>query len=235
MLAAAPVPTVKTYKGGTMIAGIDRALRAITLSGLTVWVVLVVALHPLRTQDYDISTDPLSYYAVGDLGLLMTVAFVGYGLAHLALAMRVHRQLGLRLGPALLTLVGLCVLASAVFEMDPRNTEPQSTHAFIHNLLGLVAFVVMAVTPLVVAGSLRRVTRGGHLMRASLGFGLGTVAAFLAMPLVFRDQYFGIGQRTFLTIYLGWLIAMTVLVARHGPAGDTATDSPMTSRRSELA
>jgi Protein of unknown function (DUF998) len=171
----------------------DRTLDGIALTGLGVWVVLVLSLHRIKVQAYDISTDAISYYAVGDFGYLMTLAFVGLGLAHVALAMRLHRFLRQWFAPSLLTLVGLCILASAVFEMDPKNTDPQTTHGLIHGLLGLFAFVVMALTPLVFAGSLRLSPGWSWMTRASLIFGVASVAAFLAMPLGFGDSYFGIG------------------------------------------
>lgn len=195
---------------------VDRSLAAMALAGVGVFIVLVLLLHPLKTQSYDMSTDPVSNYALGDFGYLMTTAFVSAGLGHVALAVALHRRLRRWLKPSLLTLVGVCLLASAVFEADPRDTDPATTHGLIHGLVGVFAFLVMALTPLVFAGSLRLVPAGGRLARSSLVFGIGTVATFLAVPLGFRDAYFGIGQRIFLALYLSWLIMMALALAGMG-------------------
>jgi hypothetical protein len=194
-------------------SALDRTLAATALAGVGVFVVLVLLLHPLKTHGYNISTDAVSLYAVGDFGSLMTIAFVGMGLGHLGLAAALHRRLRRWLGPSFLTLVGVCLLVSAVFETDPRNTDPPTTHGLIHNLVGLLVFIIMALTPLVFAVSLRRTPGWARLTRASLTFGVATTAAFLAMPLGFRDAYFGIGQRIFLALYVSWLTMMALALA----------------------
>jgi Protein of unknown function (DUF998) len=193
---------------------LDRALLAAAFTGIGVFAVLVLLLHWIKAPAHDISTDAMSYYAVGDFGYLMSIAFVGLGISHLAMAARLQHLIRRCLVPSLLTLVGVCFLASAVFETDPKNTVPPSTNGLIHVLVGLFVFVVMALTPWVFAGSLRRVPALAWLARASLIFGVGTVAAFLAIPLAFRDAYFGIGQRIFVALYLSWLIMVALATAR---------------------
>jgi hypothetical protein len=210
-------------------SALDRALDVVVLAGLAMWIVLVLLLHQIKAREHDISTDAMSLFAVGDFGFLMTAAFVGLGLAHLALATRLYRHLGRWFGPSLLTLIGVCLLASAVFETDPKNTEPLSTHGSIHVLVGLFVFVVMALTPLVFAGSLRRIRGWGRTTRASLIFGVATVAAFLAMPLGFRDAYFGIGQRILVALYLAWLII--VALASTGAMREQGSGSATLLRR----
>ncbi len=201
-------------------SALDRARDVVVLAGIAMWIVLLLLLHQIKAREHDISTDAMSLFAVGDFGFLMTAAFVRLGLAHLALATRLYRHLGRWVGPSLLTLIGVCLVASAVFETDPKNTEPLSTHGSIHVLVGLFVFVVMALTPLVFATYLWRTPGWGRTTRASLMFGVATAAAFLAMALGFRDAYFGIGQRIFIGIYLSWLVVMTLAEARRGSARD---------------
>jgi hypothetical protein len=75
----------------------------------------------------------------------------------------------------------------------PRNTDLAAMHGLIHDWVGLSAFVVMALTPLVFAGSLRRVPGWVSWPGRASSSVWARRRPFLTMPLGVREAYFGIG------------------------------------------
>lgn len=91
--------------------------------GLAVTLVLVHLLRP----DLDPSWRPVSEYALGAYGWLMTLAFACWGLGPIALALAIRGAAatrGAKVGVGLLILGGVGPLLAAVFPMDPLLTPP---------------------------------------------------------------------------------------------------------------
>src|SRR5688500_17426916 len=98
--------------------GTLRVLALLVIVGIAVFLLLLAALHFLR-PDINLVVEPMSNYAVGPFGFLVTAADIGYGLA--ALALMVGLYLGIAppgrsyLGLFLLGLYGLSVLLAGFF------------------------------------------------------------------------------------------------------------------------
>lgn len=91
--------------------------------GLAVTLILVHLLRP----DLDATWRPVSEYALGAHGWLMTLAFACWGLGPIALALAVREAAatrGAKVGVGLLILGGVGPLLAAMFPMDPLLTPP---------------------------------------------------------------------------------------------------------------
>jgi hypothetical protein len=106
------------------------------LAGAMALPVLLVAAQ-LSNPKFDPSWRPISEYAIGRHGWVMTLAFLAWGLAPLALATTVRRHVttrGGRIGLGLLVLGAAGPLLAAVFPMDPSGAPagPMTTAGAIH-------------------------------------------------------------------------------------------------------
>jgi hypothetical protein len=102
------------------------------------FLLLLVSVH-LAKPELDPSQRPISEYALGDHGFLMTLAFLSWGSSaiSLALALRPHvRSRGGRIGLAFLVLGGAGPLLAAIFPMDPISTPAgaMTTSGHLHSL-----------------------------------------------------------------------------------------------------
>jgi hypothetical protein len=121
-----------------------------TIIGISYVLVATVAVHFLR-PDLDPLSSPISQYAVGPYGELMTSALLIWGLASLLFAVRLRSSVipsGWLWGGLLLLVVFAVGLVSAgIFPMDvpfpPKNFSPKSftTVGLIHVLSATIASV----------------------------------------------------------------------------------------------
>jgi len=153
-----------------------------------------VAVH-LARSDLDPTWRPISEYALGPHGWLMTLAFAGWGAGPIALAVAVRSTTltrAAKVGLVLLLLGALGPLLAAVFPMDPLGTGPDNvtTTGMIHSA-GAVLGDFLPIGGVVLAITLtrdRRVwARSRAPVRASALVALGalviaTIALTVMMP-----------------------------------------------------
>jgi hypothetical protein len=102
------------------------------------FLLLLVIVH-FAKPDLDPSYRPISEYALGDYGFLMTLAFLAWGSSavSLAVALRPHvRSLGGRIGLAFLVIGGAGPILAAIFPMDSSQTpaDAMTTSGHLHSL-----------------------------------------------------------------------------------------------------
>lgn len=120
-----------------------RPAARVSLATAPLFLLLLVAVH-LSRPDLDASWRPVSEYALGRNGWLMTLAFVVWGAAPLALAVALWpavEGLAGRIGLGLLGLGAVGPLLGSVFPMDPLHTPPDeaSPGGMIHGLAAVLS------------------------------------------------------------------------------------------------
>lgn len=117
--------------------------------------ILVGAAQILTRQGFDMTRHPLSFMTLGDLGWIQISNFIVTGLLALLAGIALHRlaqgEKRVQRGAWLVGLYGLCVIGGGLFLPDPSlgfppgtpDTFPESfsSHAFVHFLSGMLAFV----------------------------------------------------------------------------------------------
>lgn len=127
-------------KGTTKHAAGAVSGRAARLSVATaaVALVLLALLHLLRPE-LDPSWQPISEYALGEHGWIMTLAFLAWGLSAIGLFVAIRSQtrtVGGRIGLGFLLIGAAGPILAAVFPADPITTPPDAltTNGTLHSL-----------------------------------------------------------------------------------------------------
>jgi hypothetical protein len=124
-----------------------------------------------------------------------------------------------RVGPALLSIIGFCLLASGPFVMDPVTVPfmEMSWHSYLHYAFGILVFSLAPVSCFVFFGRFRADGRWRWFQWWTLAAGLIMTASVAALkgamlpgPL---QPYIGIVQRVALIDYLAWLECFGLAVA----------------------
>ncbi len=193
---------------------INRAARLSILSALYASGVVGV-LHWLN-REYDIISDPLSYYAVGALGAWMTSAIAAFALSVMALAHALSRVLDVsRVGIALLWNAGASFFIASIFPTDvTASSLPVTIVGFIHTIASYYA------APCLVSAALLLSRRGEMLY----GFALASWFALVVLVIVNHLQLHvgGIGQRIFLALVWLWTMLSARRVQRLRLRGDAS-------------
>lgn len=207
--------------GGVEVAAIPRtATRALLAGGVAAGpVFLTVAAAQALTRDgYDLSRQPLSLLALGDLGWIQTANFLVSGLLALAAAVGMRRVLrGSRAGawgPALIATFGVGLIVAAVFVSDPSMGFPAgapegapatiSWHAVLHGVGAMLAFGSLTIACLVFA---RRFAGLGQRGWALLSL-VSAVAVIVVMA--WPDQStISVRMAVGSAIIFGWLSAVS--------------------------
>lgn len=181
----------------------------------------IALLHILRT-DLDPVREVMSGYANGRFGAYMTAAFYLFGLAAMALAVRLRRALrgdrGAAAVPILLALAGLCLLLAGVFEVE-RPLVPDTLEEVIHSDAALAGFALMITAMLVFAVVIRSDPRWVGFRRRAMGLAIAAAVAGAASPFADKTPWSGIAQRVLGLAVVLWLL-LTALHVRSSVYAD---------------
>lgn len=136
---------------------------------------------------------------------LMTAGLLGFGLLMPVFARGLGQELGSRAVPAAVTTSALATLAVAAFPLSVQGGTSVDT---LHNLAAAVAYAANVAGPIVAAPHLRSgaARRGSYALAAAMaGALIGSVAL---------DDVTGLLQRTGLTLYDLWAVALALTVLR---------------------
>jgi hypothetical protein len=191
---------------------------------------VVVALLSLANRDhYSGVSQAMSELALGPGGWLMTVAFVSLGAGSVLVARALRSSLPrARVAPVLLAVTGVLDVVSAVFHTNAAG-QPATTSSTIHQVAGVVTFLILIATMFASAVTFRRDPSWRWFAGSTLGWAVLALAAFFLVPIL-GDDRFGLAQRIFVGVVLSWLITVSVLLSRSAEAG--ARDVTASSRES---
>jgi hypothetical protein len=161
----------------------------------------------------------VSELALGPRGWIQVVNFVVLGALFLVFTRGVAAEFqdgkASRAGPILLTIIGISLLVSGIFVMDPVTTprDQMSWHGKLHGLFGALVFSLSPVSCFVFLRRFREDSRWRPLRWWTLAAGTITAAAVVVMsvgparppaaPNAF-NEWSGVIQRTVLVTYLSW-------------------------------
>ena len=195
-------------------------LGQISMGAVGLFVLIIIALHPLR-PDHDPASRLVSEYVVGPYGHLVTHAFIALGLGSWSLVAGLSRSLlptwRSRAGLALLALASATVVVLALFPAGLRGAEaPSTVAAEVHDATALVAFVSHLGAMLLLSDGFRRDARWRAYAGFSIGLTVAIVVAFIGLVAAFATDYGGVGiaQRLFVGIGAAWLIATAYWLRR---------------------
>jgi Protein of unknown function (DUF998) len=192
--------------------------------------------------DYDAARMFISELSLGPWGWVQMANFMIFGLALLVFAMSVALEFGgearsARVGVTLLVIMGISMLASGPFVIDPvAGAGPlidpvavaprqMSFHSKFHYALGTLFFLLAPVTCLVFAGYKR--SSKDPALRAfrlwSLGLGVVSVASVVLFKLALLPPasnpllpWRGLIQRATVIPFLVWLFVFGLMMLQHG-------------------
>jgi hypothetical protein len=214
--------TANVTSAGSAVAGVDSrrtTTRALLAGGAAAGpLFLVVAAAQVLTRDgFDLSRQPLSLLALGDLGWIQIANFVLTGLLAVSGAVGLRRTLrgeaGGTWGPALIAVHGLGLVIGGVLVSDPSMGwpagAPQGTpdtvswHAIGHGVGAGLAFGSLPIACLVFA---RTWWRAGQ--RGWAAYSLGSALAVVAI-LAWPDQgSLSVRMALACVVTFGWLTAL---------------------------
>ena len=153
---------------------------------------------------------------------IMIAGIIALGLSLIALGLGllgvIHGGRSTTVGPILLVLAGVCFTGAGLARND-CSSELQackervsagdvSWHHSVHDVLGVVVFLVLAVAPLVLARAFKSDSRWSKLRRYSLLTGALTLALLFVFGAEFFDGWNGLVQRVLILVPLVWIAVL---------------------------
>lgn len=177
----------------------------------------------------------VSELALGPRGWIQVVNFVVFGVLFLVFTRGVAAEFqdgkASRVGPILLTIIGISFLASGPFVMDPVATpsDQMSWHGKLHmNVFGALVFSLSPVSCFVFLRRFREDPKWRSLQWWTLAAGTITAAVVIVMsvgptrppvaPNAF-NEWRGLIQRTFIVTYLSWIFTFALGLRRRSKRG----------------
>lgn len=190
------------------------SLPLAALGSIAVFPVIVVALHLVQYGDFHPVRQAVSELALGKGGWLMAVAFCALGLGTLLLALVLRRSSARpRTAPVLLAIAGLLSFVSAFVHADPSSAANTSNRGRIHELAGVGTFMLTIAAMFFLVRAFRRDATWHRMARPTQIWAWAALASFLLIP-TSGQAYFGLAQRVFIAVMLGWLLAASLYAYR---------------------
>ena len=193
-------------------------LSRIAALALGVFLAAAIALHVLR-PDLDPVHSQMSLFLIGDWGPLLQAAYVALGVGMVCLAFGIDRSLASAArsaAPVLLFVLGALSLSITAYAWMDLPGIDDSIEGLIHGVSAQGAFL-FATTGMVLLGlRLRRDPAWRRSARWLLPWAVACFAAIWLLAL-WQDAPRGLAQKTVIALIVGWLVAVTVLLRRHGP------------------
>jgi hypothetical protein len=197
----------------------DQARRcgALALAAVALFLVVCGGAQWLR-GDLPWQHTPLSFYLLGDYGLVVKAAYLALaiGLAMLGLGARLEFLPRLRTAPTLFVLAGVALALTALFDTDPARMR--SFTGRVHGLAAQASFACVSLAMLVQSWSLRRFPGWRRRFVPALALALLASAA-LALHVLWREPPRGLLQKGVILLILAWLGLFAYWLQRRDAAG----------------
>jgi len=187
-------------------------LALLAIVGIVDFLLNVAALHFVR-PDVNPVLEPMSDYAVGPYGFLLTAADIGSGLAALALAFGLYLSLAppgrSYVGLFLLGLYGVSVLLAGIFPIDVGGEA--TTVGTIHNIVGNISFFGFPIAVILLSLGMGKDERWRSFRRPALALSLVVVLTVILTIVGFNLGIgFGLTQRIANVTALVWMLAVAL-------------------------
>ena len=190
--------------------GERRALRVLALLaivGIAAFLLSLAALHFLR-PDVNPVLEPMSNYAVGPYGFLLTAADIGSGLAALSLMFGLYLGIAPRgrsyVGLSFLGVYGISALLAGFFPIDVGGEA--TTVGTIHNIVGNIAFFVFPIAAILLSLGMGKDERWRSFRRTALAVSFAAVLTVILTIVGSNIGLFGLTQRLANFTVLLWIL-----------------------------
>lgn len=182
----------------------------------------------------------VSALSLGSLGWIQILNFVVVGLSFLAFARGMAAQFSTgtasRAAPILFAIIGLSLVGSGPFVMDPAGTPfpDMSLHGQVHQLLGALVFLLGPASSFVLFRRFRVEPGWRALGRWSLAAGITMAAAVVLLKLATLpapsspnalSAWVGLIQRVAIVTLMSWVASVGVSMLRRSDQHSSTTTS----------
>jgi hypothetical membrane protein len=193
-------------------ARVTMFLALLALVGIAVKFLTIAALHFLR-PDVNPVLEPISNYAVGPYGFLLTVADIGIGLATLALVSGLYLGIGPSgrsyVGLFLLALYGVSELLAGIFPIDIGGEA--TTAGTIHNIVGNISFFCFPIGAILLSLRMGKDEQWRSFRRPALALSIVVVMTIILTIAGFNLGIgFGVTQRVANVAVLVWMLVVAL-------------------------
>lgn len=174
----------------------------------TVYAGIALGIIHLSNHEYDIISQPMSYYAVGTSSYLMATVILTFAASMMLLGFALEQSIpGLsRKGIALLKVAGASLAIAAIFPSDVTdNWLPETSTGFVHTIASYLFSPCLVIATLL----LSRQFNAPHFCHIpTFVLALASWLSLIVLTLVnlFNLQIGGIGQRIFVGLTWLWLM-----------------------------
>lgn len=212
----------------TKLAGAQgtTGLAYVSLTGNAAFVAVAIAL-PYAQPGYRLGRDAVSVLALGRYGWVQTIAFCALGIGTVALAGVIARTTGARRAAVALGVAGaLNFVAAGVHTV--RVGQHQTPASVVHNVCGVVTFVLTVVVMALLVREFRRSSRWAPMAAPTRIWAIvAVVVLVLTGPLA---NHFGVAERLLLATLVSWMLACAAYAVTalhpstaHRPTPNSAT------------
>jgi hypothetical protein len=206
--------TVMESQGNSreMMSRVTMVLALLIIVGIADKFLNLTALHFLR-PDVNPVLEPVSNYAVGPYGFLLTAADIGSGLA--ALALMVGLYLGIAppgrsyVGLLFLGLYGVSELLAGIFPIDVGGEATMV--GTIHNIVGNILFFAFPIAVILLSLGMGKDERWRSFRRPALALSIVVVLTVILTIVGFNLGIgFGVTQRVANVTALVWMLVVAL-------------------------
>jgi len=187
-------------------------LALLAIVGIVDYLLNVAALHIVRS-DVNLVLEPVSNYAVGPYGFLLTAADIGSGLAALALIFGLYLSIAppgrSYVGLFLFGLYGVSELMAGIFPIDVGGEATMV--GTIHNIVGNISFFAFPVGVILLSLGMGKDERWQSFRRPALALSIVVVLTVILTILGFNIGIgFGVTQRIANVATLVWMLVVAL-------------------------
>jgi hypothetical protein len=199
-------------RSGVTMSRVTMFLALLAIVGIADFLLNIAALHFVR-PDVNPVLEPMSNYAVGPYGFLLTAADIGGGLAALALTFGLYWGIAppgrSYVGLFLLGLYGVSVLLAGIFPIDVGGEA--TTVGTIHNIVGNISFFGFPIAVILLSLGMGKDERWRSFRRPALALSLVVVLTAILTIVGFNLGIgFGVTQRIANVAALVWMIVLAL-------------------------
>ncbi len=164
---------------------------------------IFILIHFLRPE-LNYLKSPLSRYAIGNYGRLMSLGFLLFSFSEILLGFNIYKTAGkLKMISIVSFVAGIGVFMATIFQMDLKGTP--TTFGYLHFTGAIIQFILF---PLLCLYAAREITRG-WFKEFSLYISLITLLLFLLLAFSIylkSDLFFCIVEKLDISIFTIWLL-----------------------------
>jgi uncharacterized protein DUF998 len=191
-----------------------RPAALAAFAGTLYFVVALVLLNVVQAGSYDTLRQPGSQLELGSAGWLLVIGFYSLAVGTLLLAYVLGATLGsfAAVPVVLLAVDGVIGFVPAIFQTDGQHAA-LTTHGLLHNLGGLITFLLYVAVIVACAIQFRRSPYWRAAAPATRAWAIAGGVSFVLLLALGGLNLFGLGERIALAVFLSWMLYVSWFAA----------------------